>query len=238
MRKFIEEILSKNEDFQNLRNGRSWWKTSLEGALIAYDKYSPDKEFLLGDPLSRETRISKRNILIFSAFLILVSIYGIETKDAKILNIGFQVNENYILPGAFGLVAVYMLTSFVFHYFRDVLALFKAKQGILHESLVYPFFLVINQMIKLKNTKEQGENIVDQVSPSTQAFIESTEEHGDFIKLVVKNYSSIKLMTSLNYLRFFLETVIWDFILPMSLGAIAVYNSLPAIDQVLSDVFK
>ena len=241
MKSEIESLLEKEEFFELAPSEKKWWRTMIEGAIKFYDKVSPDKDFLLTDPLSRATRIVKGNLIIFSLLLILIATYGNKPSGTSIFSVGLDTNEKYVFPGVFCLLISYLFVSYCFHYIREVVAHLKQSRGVMHELLYYPFQLILNDIETFRRLYPQKGNQLADTGQNMDAAInnmaENSERYGQFIKKVIKNYSLIKTYTSINYVRFFLETVIWDGVMPICLSLFALISGHQSMLKLLGDIF-
>jgi len=232
MKSRFEDLLHKNEEFADFRvnpNSRTWWKPIVEDTLVAYDKLCPTKEYLVEDPLTRVARIAKRNLMLVAPILFLISLYGFNSEGPKLLSFGLATKSQFVVIGALYVVVIYLAISYLLHYFRDILRLFHAKSGLIHEFFVYPLFLTNNYVISQRRAIEQEGSI--------ESRIENTNKVNEFISLLVANYAKIKILTSFSYLRFFLEIVIWDLFVPMLLTFLALYSSFGYFSLFLNDIF-
>ena len=183
MRKRFEDLHEKNRGFSSLKH-TNWWVQITNDILDTYDKLTPTKEYLVENPLSQITRIAKRNVLIFSCLIILVSTYGLSTNGINIFGLSLASENTYVFEGSFSLILCYQLISFSFHYIRDIMRLFQVKIGLAHESLVYPLYLINNHLLHIERAKNHDSRIED--------VIKSTDKYADFVDEVSSNYLKIK----------------------------------------------
>ena len=229
MKSRFEDLRKKNNEYVGAEHS-NWWGQIVLDILDTYDKLTPTKEYLVEDPLSRITRIAKRNLLIFSSLLILVSTYGISSTGENIFGFNLNSKETYIVEGGFSIVVSYQFFSFLFHYFRDIGRLFQAKVGLAHEPLVYPLYLIQNHLIQIERCKEKQD-------PNIKHMVQNTDKYSDFVNKVSLSYSKVKALTSLNIIRFAAEVFAWDFIIPTALATVSLYFSYSAMFHVIGDVF-
>ncbi|WP_045826485.1 hypothetical protein [Teredinibacter turnerae] len=224
----FEELKNKNGEFVGIKHGAHWWETIIVDVLNAYDKLLPTKEYLVEDPLSRITRLTKRNLLIFSTLLLLMSIYGVSNSDANVFGMTLKNKELYILEGAFGMVVGYQFISFIFHYWRDLGRLFQAKIGLVHESLVYPLYLIQNHLAQIECSKAQDD-------PNIERMIENTKNYANFVNKVSISYLKVKTITTINTIRFVCEVIVWDLLIPSIMALIAISMVWTSINNIFID---
>jgi len=229
MKSRFEDLQKKNEEYIGAEH-KSWWNQIVNDILDTYDKLAPTKEFLVEDPLSKVTRLAKRNVLIFSCLLILVVTYGLTSTGAKFFGIGLATNGPHVLEGAFSIVVGYQFLSFILHYIRDLGRLFQTKVGLAHEPLVYPLYLIQNHLIQIERTKGTGD-------PNIEHMKKNTDRYADFVSQVSSSYFKVKALTTFNYIRFGFEVVLWDFVVPVALAVTALTISIPSMLLVLNEVW-
>ncbi len=230
MKSRFEDLRKKNDDYVG-REHSSWWGQVVDGIVDTYDKLTPTKEYLVEDPLTRITRIAKRNVLVFSSLLILVATYGLSESGPSVFGLGLAAKDKYILEGCFSLVVGYQLLSFVFHYFRDVGRLFQAKVGLAHEPLVYPLYLIQNHLIQIERSKGTDD-------PNIEHMKNNTDKYSDFVSQVSASYFKVKALTTFNYFRMGLELFAWDFAVPVVLATVSLFATWSSMLQVLHDIIS
>lgn len=228
MKSRFKDLHEKYEEYVSVEH-RSWWNQIVNDILDTYDKLAPTKEYLVEDPLSRVTRLAKRNVLIFSSLLILVVTYGLSATGANVFGLGLATRGQYILEGAFSLVVGYQFLSFVFHYIRDLGRLFQTKIGLAHEPLVYPLYLIQNHLIQIERS-------IGKDDPNIEHMKSNTDKYADFVGQVSSSYLKVKALTTFNYVRFGLEVVFWDFVIPVTLAVTALILTKASMSQVLNDI--
>ncbi|WP_444900505.1 hypothetical protein ACJJIX_19960 [Microbulbifer sp. VAAC004] len=228
MKKRFSDLLDKNEEYIGTEH-RVWWRKIVEDLLDTYDKLTPTKEYLVEDPLSRTTRIAKRNLLIAASLLLLLATYGVSTSEAKVFGLGLLSKDSYILPGAFASIVIYQLASYLLNYARDVNRLFHAKVGLAHEPLVYPLYLIQNHLIQIESNARKG-------IPFAQDLEENAKKYGDFVSKVGTSYLKVKALTTFSYARFILEVFVWDLLVPLIITSAALSLTLNSLFKVLNDV--
>jgi hypothetical protein len=228
MKSRFEELHKKNKDYVGIEHG-GWWTQVVNDILDTYDKLAPTKEYLVEDPFTKETRVAKRNTLIFSSLLILIVTYGLSSSGASIFGLGLAKKEQYILEGIFALVVGYQFVSFLLHYIRDLGRLFQTKVGLAHEPLVYPLYLIQTHLIQIERSKGSDDSNIEHMK-------NNTDKYADFIKKVSSSYFKVKALTTFNYLRFCLEFILWDFVIPASIALFALYLTKASAFQVIKDI--
>lgn len=250
MRSRFEELHNKSETFVGksldiTAKRTSWWNETIEGVLDTYDKLTPTKEYLVQDPLSKITRIAKRNLLVFSSILLLITTYQIGPQDVSLVGISLPKDKAYVYIGGFGLIVIYQLISFLLHYMRDIGTLFQTKAGLAHEFLVYPLFLIHMHLRKIEEAKhcvetkeipsKENTNHAE-LSGYIQRIMSDTKEYSEFIEGVSKNYLKLKALTSINYVRLFTEIFLWDFMVVIALSLISIKIAWGPITLLLADL--
>lgn len=106
--------------------------------------------------------------------------------------------------------------------------MFQAKIGLVHESLVYPLYLIQNHLIKIERSKGQND-------PNIERMIENTKNYADFVNKVSISYLKVKAVTTINTIRFICEVIVWDLLIPSTLALSAMYMACSPIRNVFID---